>query len=580
MYIKMSTETKKLPVNETNLSKLAINESIKTKSNYLRGTIIEGLADRATGSMSEDDQQLIKFHGVYQQDDRDLRVERLQQKLEPAYSFMIRARVPGGVSTAQQWLDFDALASQYGAENFRLTTRQAFQLHGVIKQSLKQTIADINASLLDTIAACGDVNRNVMCSIAPHLGKVYHEVLEVATSISTHLTPHTRAYHEIWLDGKKLESGVEEAEPIYGKTYLPRKFKIGVAIPPYNDVDVFSQDIGFIAQIESGVLLGFDISIGGGMGATHGDQNTYPRAGSIIGFCLPNQVVAVAEEIVKIQRDYGNRINRKRARFKYTIDDLGLDFITETLAERLGYALQPAKLVEFISTGDNFGWHQDPDGLWSLALFIPQGRIVDTGDLKLRTALREIASIHQGTMIITPNQNLVIAEIAGSNRSKIESILKEASLVSLNNESGVRKRAIACVAFPTCGLAMAEAERYLPKFVEKVQEILLDLALEEQEISIRIRGCPNGCARPFLAEIGLVGKSVGRYNYYIGGSITGDRLNRLYMENVDEVQIISSLRDILTDYAKNRLPQEGFGDFTIRKNYVAEVLEGRLFHAS
>ncbi|MDC0534775.1 NADPH-dependent assimilatory sulfite reductase hemoprotein subunit [Francisellaceae bacterium] len=556
---------------------LSVNEGIKTKSNYLRGTISEGLLDNVTGAISEDDQQLIKFHGIYQQDNRDIRAERRQQKLEPAYSFMIRSRVPGGVFDTKHWLLFDDLASKYGEENFRLTTRQAFQLHGVIKTNLKQTIKEINDSLLDTLAACGDVNRNVMCSIAPHLGPVFHEVVKVADDISAHLTPQTSAYHEIWLDGKQVNSE-PPVEPIYGQTYLPRKFKIGIAIPPYNDIDVYSQDIGFIAIINDGKLKAFNIVVGGGMGTTHSDETTYPRAGSNIGSCLPEQVVDVAEKIVTIQRDFGNRSNRKRARFKYTIDDRGINWLSTELNNRLGYNLGPAHAVMFNSSGDEYGWKTGADGKHHITLFIPQGRVVDEEKLKIRTALKEIAEIHNGEMILTPNQNLTISQITNENRGKIEKLLKQHDILTAERLTTTRQRSIACVALPTCALAMAEAERYLPDFITKFDALLTKNGLKNEEVSIRITGCPNGCARPFLAEVALIGKAPGLYNLYLGGGFVGQRLNKLYLESLNESQILEKLEVIIQDYSKNRQPKERFGDFTIRKGYIKEVTEGRLFH--
>ena len=563
---------------ETPKPQQSINESIKTNSNFLRGTIAKGLQDKVTGALCEDDQQLIKFHGIYQQDNRDIRAERRQQKLEPAYSFMIRARVPGGVFHTKHWLLFDKLASQYGEENFRLTTRQAFQLHGVIKSNLKKTIQEINQALLDTLAACGDVNRNVMCSIAPHLGNVFHEIVQKAEDISAHLTPRTSAYHEIWLDGKPLSQTTETVEPIYGKTYLPRKFKIGIAIPPYNDIDVYSQDIGFIAIINNGKLIAFNVAIGGGMGTTHGDNTTYPRVGTTIGACAPENIVDVAEKIVSIQRDFGNRSNRKRARFKYTIDDHGIDTIKAELETRLGYILKPAQPVNFKSSGDDYGWKKDQNDKHHITLFIPQGRIVDEANLNIRSALKEIAQIHNDEMILTPNQNLVISNVSETNKTKINAILKQHFILSGSPITPTRQRAIACVALPTCALAMAEAERYLPNFVEKFDALLNRNHLKNEEISLRITGCPNGCARPFLAEIALVGKAPGTYNCYIGGGFYGQRLNKLYLESASESQILKKLDVIIKDYAKNRVPNEKFGDFSIRAGYISEVTEGRFFH--
>jgi sulfite reductase (NADPH) hemoprotein beta-component len=411
----------------------AVNEYIKASSNYLRGTIIEGLQDYVTGSISAKDQQLLKFHGIYQQDDRDVRMERKKQKLEPAYGFMIRVRVPGGIFSPECWQLMDELASQYGHDNFRLTTRQAFQLHGVLKKDLKPTIQNINQKLMDTIAACGDVNRNVMCSVAPQFGPVYDQVYDYSCQVSAHLTPRSNAYHEIWLGGEKITAENDpnqEVEPIYGKTYLPRKFKIGFVIPPMNDIDVFSQDIGFVAVTENDQLTAFNVVVGGGMGNTHGDTTTYPCVGVTIGACKPDEVVEVAEKIVTIQRDYGNRSNRKRARLKYTIEECGLDWFKQELENRSGISLAAAHTVSFQTSGDDYGWHYHQDGTAHLTLFVPQGRVIDYDKLKLRTGLRALADKHQGKMILTPNQNVTLAHIKPEEQARIQAIVDQYDLIN------------------------------------------------------------------------------------------------------------------------------------------------------
>ncbi|HEX8826191.1 MAG TPA: assimilatory sulfite reductase (NADPH) hemoprotein subunit [Archangium sp.] len=537
-------------------------EHIKARSNLLRGTLAESLADPLTGAIAPADTQLIKFHGSYQQDDRDIREERRQQKLEPAYSFMIRTRLPGGVCTPKQWLVLDELARTYANGTLRLTTRQAFQLHGVLKGDMKRTIQGMNAALVDSIAACGDVNRNVMCNPNPVDSRAHEVVHQWAIRLSEHLLPKTRAYYEIWLDKEKVAGG--EEEPIYGATYLPRKFKAGIAVPPLNDVDVFSQDLGFIAIIEGGEVIGFNVLVGGGMGATHGDAATFPRLADVIGFIRPEQLLEVAENVVKVQRDYGDRTSRKHARLKYTIEDRGISWFVSELEQRLGYTLQPARPFAFEHNGDRFGWIQGHDGRWSLTLHLDSGRVADVGDQRHLTGLREIARIHKGDFRLTPNQNLIIAGIASDDRPAIGALVKAHGLDGFQRASPLRRNALACVALPTCALAMAEAERYLPRMVGLLEERLAAHGLADENILLRITGCPNGCARPYLAEIALVGKGPGRYNLFLGGDARGQRINRLYRENLDEAGLLAALEPLFAAFKRDRLPGEGFGDFTVR----------------
>ncbi|MEM7283037.1 MAG: NADPH-dependent assimilatory sulfite reductase hemoprotein subunit [Pseudomonadota bacterium] len=554
-------------VNSKPETKLTDVERIKTDSKHLRGSLTQSLLDRETGAIATDDTQLSKFHGIYQQDNRDIRAERKKQKLEPAYSFMIRVRVPGGVMSSEQWLAMDELATTHANNTLRITTRQAIQFHGVVKKNLKQTIASINDSLMDTIAACGDVNRNVMCTPNPVQSRLHSEVYELSAKLSEHLTPKTNAYHEIWLDKKKLLDTKSEQEPIYGDTYLPRKFKIGIAIPPRNDVDVFTQDLGFIAIMTEGQLLGFNVVAGGGMGMSHGEPDTYPRLASVIGFCPPDKINEVAEKVVTVQRDYGDRTNRKHARLKYTIDDRGLDWFTEEVNKRLGWTLQQAKPYEFNSRGDRLGWTYGTDGLWHLTVHISNGRLVDGPDGKLLTGMRKIAETHQGEIRLTANQNLIVAGIPSGNRNAVQSIAEAHGLID-KQLSRLVSNAIACVAFPTCGLAMAESERYMPSLLEKIDGLLDANGLKNVPIVSRMTGCPNGCARPYAAEIGFVGKAPGRYNLYLGASFVGDRLNTLYKENIDEAEILESLEPIFADYASNQKEGERFGDYVIRAGYV------------
>jgi len=554
-------------------------EDIKTRSNYLRGKLAETLEDRITGSIPEDENRLMKFHGSYMQDDRDLRNERQKQKLEPAYQFMLRIRAPGGVVTPEQWLMMDRIAQQYANGSIRLTTRQSVQLHGIIKWNMKKTIQEINDSLLTTLAACGDVNRNVMASPNPYQSEVHAEVYEWSCRISKHLEPQTNAYHEIWLDGEKVVDSNAEQEPIYGPVYLPRKFKIGLAVPPSNDVDVYSQDLGFIAIVEDGKLKGFNVAVGGGMGMTHGDPKTYPQVAQVIGFCTPEQVIDVAEKTVTIQRDYGDRSVRKHARFKYTIDDRGIDWFIGELSNRLGWKLADARPYHFDHNGDRNGWVKGINGKWHFTLFIQNGRVKDEEGYPLMTGLREIAKVHNGDFRLTPNQSLIIGNVGTQKKKKIEDLIKQYGLTDGVHYSALRRNSMACVALPTCGLAMAESERYMPSLLEKIEPMLDEAGLRDEDIVIRMTGCPNGCARPALAEISFIGKAPGKYNMYLGGGFAGQRLNKLYKENIGEKEILDSLAPIIKQYAKERNEGEHFGDFVIRAGHVKEVRSGLDFHS-
>ncbi len=553
-------------------------EIIKGNSNYLRGTITESLNNPLTGSMKEQDQVLIKFHGTYQQQDRDLDDERKHQKLEPLYSFLIRIRVPAGITTPAQWLALDELADKYADKTFKFTTRQAFQFHGVLKRNLKTTMQKINNTLLDTLAACGDVNRNVMASANPFESPLHAEVAEDAKKISAYLTPQTAAYHEIWLDGKLVEGGEKEEEPLYGKTYLPRKFKTAIAIPPRNDSDVLSNDLGFIAIIENGQLTGYNVTVGGGMAYTFGNNNTYPRVADVVGYIPKEKIVEVSEAVLVFQRDHGNRSDRKNARLKYTIDRLGLDYFRSELKRTHNIETEAAKPYKFTTLGDKYGWSKSADGQWHYTVFVEGGKLVDRSGYPAKTALREVAKIHNGSFILTGNQNVVIAQVSEKQKPKIENILKKHNVIDGKSLSQLRQNSIACAALPLCGLAFAEAERYLPSLVDKLDKVLEANGLLNEPISIRMTGCANGCGRPFLAEIGLVGRTPGKYNLYLGASFVGDRLNKLYKEMLSEEEIIAALTPILEDYAKSRETNEHFGNFVIRKGYVKATTEGKKFH--
>ncbi|RKP56202.1 assimilatory sulfite reductase (NADPH) hemoprotein subunit [Cohnella endophytica] len=556
-------------------------EAIKRRSDYLRGTLNESLLDQITGSISEDDNRLMKFHGSYMQDDRDVRNERNKQKLEPAYQFMVRVRAAGGIVTPEQWLMMDRIGQKYANGTIRLTTRQSFQLHGVIKWNMKTVIKEVNDELLSTLAACGDVNRNVMCNPNPYQSEVHEQVQEWAQKVSQHLDPHSRAYHEIWLGEEKVADSRngEEQEPIYGPVYLPRKFKIGIAVPPANEVDVFSQDLGFIAIHENGRLLGFNVAVGGGMGMTHGDTKTYPQVARTIGFITPEQAIDVAEKTVMIQRDYGDRAVRKHARFKYTIDDRGIEWFVEELQQRLGWKLQETRAYHFDHNGDRYGWVKGSNNMWHYTLFVENGRVKDEDGYLLMTGLREIAQIHSGDFRLTPNQNLIIGNVPEKKKKKIEQLIEKHGLSDGAAYSALRRNSMACVSLPTCGMAMAEAERYMPTLLGKLETVLDEAGLRDDEIVMRMTGCPNGCARPALAEVSFIGKAPGKYNLYLGGGFAGQRLNKLYRENIGETEILDELRPILNRYAKERTEGEHFGDFCIRAEYVKEVHSGLDFHS-
>jgi len=553
-------------------------ERIKANSRHLRGTLTASLDDPLTGAIADDDTQLSKFHGIYQQDDRDIRSERKRQRLEPAYSFMIRARIPGGVMTTGQWRAMDRIALKHANSTIRLTTRQAIQFHGVIKKNLKTSIAAINQSMLDTLAACGDVNRNVMAPPLPFLSEIHRAVQSHADALSTHLTPKTGAYHEIWLDGEKVESLQPDVEPIYGDTYLPRKFKTAFVVPPQNDTDVFAQDLGYVAIVESGQLVGYNVTVGGGMGMSHGEPATYPRLGEVLGFCTPEQVIAVAEAIVTTQRDFGDRTNRKHARLKYTIDDRGIDWFRGEVERRLDSRLGVPRPHAFVGNGDVYGWQQDDSGAWHYTLFVQNGRVADIADRRLLSGLRRIATTHDGEFRLTPNQNLIISNVPADKKDTIAALLSEYGIENSEQATQLRLNSMACVAFPTCALAMAESERYLPSLIDRLDELLAKVGLSGDAITIRMTGCPNGCARPYIAEIGLVGKGPGTYNLYLGAGFAGDRLGCLYRDNADENEIIAALSPLFAAYAGQRRDSERFGDFIIRQRVVREITAGRFFH--
>jgi len=563
----------------TELGPLADNERLKRESKHLRGTIIEDLQDRITGGFTKDNFQLIRFHGMYQQDDRDIRAERAKQKLEPLHNVMLRARMPGGIITPKQWLAIDKFAEEntsYGS--LRLTTRQTFQFHGVLKPNIKLMHQTLNSIGIDSIATAGDVNRNVLCTTNPVESELHQEAYEWAKKISEHLLPKTRAYAEIWLDGEKLETTDEE--PILGSNYLPRKFKTTVVIPPQNDVDVHANDLNFIAIADNGKLVGFNVLVGGGLAMTHGDTATYPRKADDFGFIPLEKTLDVAAAVVTTQRDWGNRSNRKNAKTKYTLDRVGSDVFKAEVEKRAGVQFEESRPYELTERGDRIGWVEGIDGKHHLALFIENGRLLDYPGKPLKTGVAEIAKVHQGDFRMTANQNLIVAGVPSEQKDHIEQIARAHGLID-DTHSEQRKNSMACVAFPTCPLAMAEAERFLPEFVTEIEGVLKKHNLpEEDNIIFRVTGCPNGCGRAMLAEIGLVGKASGRYNFHLGGNRSGTRVPKMYKENITDRQILTEIDQLVGRWATERNENEGFGDFTIRAGIVDEVkVSKRDFHA-
>lgn len=583
------------------------NEDIKIQSNYLRGTIAEGLRDTSTGAITANDQQLTKFHGIYMQDDRDVRDERKAAGLEPAYAFMVRVRLPGCVANPDQWLKIDELSDSRGNGTFKITTRGTFQLHGVVKENLKPAIRGINSTLMDTVAACGDVDRNVVTAALPGNAKIHTEVVDVAKNISEHLLPETTAYYEIWLEGKDdgdgkgyteafenrkegpkkktktmvASSTLVDHEPLYGPTYLPRKFKINIAVPPYNDVDVYAHDIGLIAIVdqESNELLGFNVLAGGGMGTTHNNRKTYPRTGSLLGYVAKDKIVEVCEKIMLVQRDNGDRSNRKHARLKYTIDDMTVDVFRSEVEKLLGYKFEEGRPYHFESNTDTFGWVTDENGLHHFTTFVENGRVEDTAELQFRTGLREVAHVlkkFNGEFRLTGNQHILICNVPDNYLNEVKAVLAKYKLDNVAF-SGLRLSSAACVAFPTCGLAMAESERYLPELVTKLEDALEEYGLRHDSIVMRMTGCPNGCARPWVAEVALVGKAYGAYNLMLGGGFHGQRLNKLYKSSIKEDEILAILKPLFKRWALERNEGEHFGDFLIRAGVIHETTEGKAF---
>lgn len=543
-------------------------EKIKRESNGLRGTLKESLLDEHTGQIREADQLLIKFHGMYMQDDRDKREERAAKKLDRLYSYMIRLRLPGGFLTPAQWIALHEVTEQHSSGVIKITTRQTVQLHGILKHGIKPVIKAFDTEKLDSIAACGDVNRNVAVSAHPRFSEIHEEVFSYAGKISEHLLPKTNAYYEVWLDAEKI-SPDKEKDDLYQDRYLPRKFKIAIAIPPYNDVDVFTNDIGIIAIIQNNKLIGFNVAAGGGMGTTHGNPDTYPRTASVLGFVTKENLLKVVYEIATTQRDFGNRSDRKFARLKYTIDKMGVDAFKKEVEQRSGVQLEKAKPYTFTIRHDEFGWHQNHEGLFYYTVFAEAGRLYDDEQVQFKKAFYTIAKTGKANFRFTCNQNIIISDIKPEHKNEIEELLLQHGIIQFTEKaSAIRRNSIACVALNTCSLALAEAQRYLPSLITKIEELLHIHNLADENISIRMTGCPNGCGRPFISEIGFVGTAYGRYNMYLGSDTLGTRLNKIYKENIDEAEILNSLDTLFKDFAKNRNINESFGDYVVRKKIV------------
>ena len=553
---------------------LSGTERIKQSSDNLRGTLVESLQNEVTGNIYEDDVALVRFHGMYVQDDRDRREERAQKKLERLYSFMIRLRLPGGYISAQQWMDLHHIAGEHSTGVIKITTRQTIQLHGVLKSDVKPTLKEFNQANLTTLATCGDINRNVLCTSNPVQSKIHAEVFEYAKDIDQLLLPKTNAYFEIWLDHEKLADKSSEEDPLYQDRYMPRKFKVAIAIPPNNDVDILTNDIGLIAIIENDQLLGFNIAIGGGMSATHGNAENYARLASVIGFVdTKDKVLKTVYEILTIQRDYGNRSDRKLARLKYTVDRLGLDWWKEELERRTGFILEAPRPYQFDTRNDYYGWQQDNLGKWHYTVFIENGRVLDDEKISLKAALYEVAKTGKANFVFTCNQNMIVADVSNDNKVAINDILQQFNIIDhTNNASVIRKNAMACVALNTCPLALAEGQRYMPSLLSKIEVVLEKHGLQNDGIIMRMTGCPNGCARPYAAEVGFIGTAYGRYNLHIGGDRKGERLNKLYKEGLDENEILGTLDELLGTYALEK-NGECFGDFAHAKWLNSQPLQ-------
>jgi sulfite reductase (ferredoxin) len=547
-------------------------EIVKEESRALRVPLLDEFATPTT-HITDAGYQILKFHGSYQQDDRDLRNERRKAGEEYAYSFMIRLRLPGGDVHPELWLALDRLAGEQGNDTLRLTTRQSIQLHGILKADLRSVIRAVNENLSSTLGACGDVNRNVMAAPAPFKRRDYAVVREAARAISDHLLPRTRAYAELWLDGDEIarvgpHAGADDVEPIYGKTYLPRKFKTAVTVAGDNSVDLFTNDLGVVPVLEGDVVEGWNVYVGGGLGRTHKKPATFPRLADALGFVGPHDLLRAAEAVVLVQRDHGDRTNRRHARLKYLIHDRGIDWFRAKVVEVSGLELAPARPVEWTRFDDLLGWRDQGDGAWFYGLRVFNGRVRDADDGAYRAALRAIA--HLGVAFrITPNQNVYLIDVVPDLRPVIDGILAAYGISPPDSVRGLRRLAMACPALPTCGLAVAEAERALPGVLDELQVLFDEVGLGDATPTIRMTGCPNGCARPYVAEIGLVGDAVDRYQVWLGGDTAGTRIATAVAERVHKADLPALLRPLLERYRDEREPGEALGDFLARAEITA-----------
>ncbi len=540
---------------------LTKNEGLKAANPILSGTISQTLADSSKERFSEEDYEFLKFHGIYQQDDRDTR------KVAKHYMYMVRGRLPGGILSSDVYLGFDKIATEWANNTLRITTRQGFQFHGVTKGSLAKFMKGLNDAMATTLAACGDVNRNVMAAPTPATSPWVDEIQRHAKAVSDALLPKTRAYHQIWVEGVEIKLTQEDADfvdPLYGKTYLPRKFKVAFAIPPLNDIDIFTNDLGFIAIVENGKLVGYNVTAGGGLGMSHGNAATYPRMADVIGFVTPEQVIDASKAVVKIHRDFGDRTNRKHARLKYVIQEKGVAWFKEELNQRLGFTLPAAKPFTFTKQGDLYGWHKQFDGKYFLGLFVENGRIKDAGNYRLKAGLKAVAEKFKPEMRLTPSQNILLVNIPDGDRDGINKILAEHGVAIEKQASVIRLASIACPSMPTCGLGLAESERAMPEVLTRLEKLLEEVGLPDEEIVTRMTGCPNGCARPYMAEIAFVGRGPGKYALFLGGNESSTRINTIYRESVKNEEIINELRPLLTRFVKERIGAERFGDFCER----------------
>ncbi len=535
------------------------NELLKEASPTLAGTIAQTISDPAADHFSEDDNQFLKFHGCYQQDDRDLR------KAGKKYIMMIRGRIPGGVMTPKQWCVFDDLSTRYGNDTLRITTRQSIQFHGVVKSGLRPLVKAINESLLSTLAACGDVNRNVLAPPIPAYTKARQQVYEDCLRVADALRPQTKAYHSIWIDGVQLNNEAPEnkcfVDPLYGRTWLPRKFKTAFVIPPTNDVDVLTNCLGFIAIVENDKLVGYNLAVGGGMGRSHGNEVTYPRLADVIGFLTPDRIEDVAKAVLTIHRDFGDRADRKHARLKYVVAERGVDWTRAEVEKRAGFKLATTRPYQFTTMSDLYGWHKAVDGKWFFSLFVETGRVKGAQKAALRQIAEKLSAIE---FRLTTNQNVILANVTEADKTAIIALLASHGVNTENQASVMHAAAMACPALPTCGLALAESERMLPGLVDRIETLCAEVGLGGEEIIIRSTGCPNGCARPYTAELAFVGKAPGRYQVWLGGNTAGTRLNRIWKDVMKEADLETELRPVLARYAKERNNSERFGDWCNR----------------